>query len=107
MKDQIDREFSLLFERTVDKPDATRWIEEEVEKLQELLHARPRATDNLRNYDITQWQRKFHTEWGRLIGRLETLVAWKIIPPEIRDHYQVRLRALLQTVIAAVITGQG
>jgi hypothetical protein len=86
-------------------PEATAWIDAEIEKLRVLARNPPPELLSLGDAAVQQWKHRFLIGYGRVLGRLDTLGSFEILPREAVKAIETKLRYMLQGTLGLVAMG--
>jgi len=94
--------FDVLPER-VGVAEMSKYFDYRIEILRRLVEKRP-VSDVV--YDGHQWQMKFMSFYGKILGALEFAVEFKHMPSEMSKHIEDRIKNMIQYHMSVLIMGQ-
>lgn len=62
----------------------------------------PPPTDEISSQTYLRWERRLLVDYGRIIGALEALVTFKLLPEQVRKASAQRLMMIMSGRVAAV-----
>jgi hypothetical protein len=98
-------EFDFEPER-VGKPDAIKYLDGRIESLRQMVVNRPGPDEALNEYEVLHWQRRFMAHYGKVLGNLECLGNFGVLPLAMCQKYKTKIQIMLQHHIGAVMIGK-
>ena len=97
-------EFDILPER-MGKEDAVRYLDGRFELLRKMVIDRPGPESPLTDREVMHWRNKFIAYYGKVLGNMECLGNFGILPIDMVRAYETKLKMMLQYHISAVLVG--
>jgi hypothetical protein len=98
-------EFDILAER-VGKEDAVKYLDSKFDLLRLMVVNRPGPGTPLTDREVTHWRNKFVAYYGKVLGNMECLGNFGILPIDMVRAYETKLKVMLQYHISAVLIGK-
>jgi len=87
---------------------ATGWIDAKVEALRLMVvEQRLLPKPDLNNYEVLHWQRKFMAHYGKVLGALETLGTFGIMPWTEVQAIEQKVKFMIQGQMGILISTGG
>jgi hypothetical protein len=97
-------EYDVVPER-LGKDDAVGYLDGKIDLLRKMAINRPNPSQALSDRDVIQWNYKFLSFYGKVLGNLECLGNFGIFPIEMVKKYEMGIKTMLQFYISAVMIG--
>lgn len=97
-------EFDVVPER-LGKEDAVRHLDSKIDLLRKMAINRPAPDVAISERDVIQWNYRFLSYYGKVIGYLEFLGDFGIFPIDMVKSYELRIKTMIQFHISAVMIG--